>query len=162
MSAPNWTLVKRKLKDLKPHPKNPRTLSSDDGAHLQISLEKFGMAEKPIINTDNQIIGGHQRWRLLKKSGIKEIDCWMPDRKLDEKEVEEFLIRLNRNHGRWDFDGLANDFDTIELMDWGFKPEEFLGKLTDDEDDGKEPREPKGKESKGKSLKTCPSCGAEF
>lgn len=159
MSAPTWSLVKRKAKDLKPHPKNPRRLLTDDAAHLQISMEKFGIIEKIVINTDNQIIGGHQRWRLLKKSGHKEVDCYIPDRTLDEREVEELLIRLNKNSGQFDQDILANEFEGLDLLDWGFKAEELFGSAYEE-------KKPKGekepKENSSKKLKTCPSCGHEF
>src|SRR6202034_439549 len=78
-----WKLESRKLKDLKEHPKNPRILTSEQGFQLQKSLERFGLIEKLIINKDNCIIGGHQRLKLLNKMGIKEIDCWVPERILD-------------------------------------------------------------------------------
>jgi DNA modification methylase len=129
MTAPNWTLVRRKLKDLKPHPKNPRSLSTDDGTHLQISLEKFGIADKPIINQDGMIIGGHQRVKILKKMGIKEIECLVPDRLLDQREVDEFNIRLNRNTGEWDWEILANEWEPTDLLEWGFRAEEMLGEM---------------------------------
>jgi ParB-like chromosome segregation protein Spo0J len=34
-------------------------------------METFGIAEKPVVNTDNTIIGGHQRLKILKKMGYK-------------------------------------------------------------------------------------------
>ena len=149
-----WHLETRQLKDLKPHPKNPRSLSKDQARHPSISLEKFGLAEKIIINTDNTIIGGHQRFAILKKKGLKEIECWIPERQLDEKESEEMLLRLNRNHGAFDYDILANEFEVPDLLDWGFKLEEL--ELIDPEEVESEEKDKK------KKLKTCPGCGLEF
>src|ERR1044072_6304700 len=111
-----WHLEKRKIKDLIPHPKNPRRLSKDQAYHLQTSLEKFGIADKPIINSNNIIIGGHQRLQILKKMGEKEIDCWVPDHQLSHSEIDEMNIRLNKNLGEWDWDILANEWDVAELV----------------------------------------------
>src|SRR5271170_7199079 len=147
-----WHLEKRLIKDLRPHPKNPRQLTKDQERHLSISLEKFGLAEKIIINTDNMIIGGHQRIQILKKNKEKEVECWVPDRQLTEAEADEFCIRLNRNHGDFDFDKLANEWEVPDLLDWGFRPEE-LELIDADEIESEE------KDEKKKKLTTCPQCG---
>lgn len=120
-----WHLEIRKISDLKDYHKNPRTLSKQDADHLQKSLEKFGLIDKPIINPDGVIIGGHQRKRILKKIGLKEIECWVPDKPLEVKEIEELNIRLNRNTGEWDWDILANQFEVTDLVDWGFSLDEL-------------------------------------
>lgn len=122
-----WHLETRKISELKDHPKNPRKLDKHQAEHLQKSLEKFGLIDKPIINLDNQIIGGHQRKNILKKMKVKDVECFVPDRLLTESEIDELNIRLNRNTGEWDWDILANQWDVEQLIDWGFKAEEFLG-----------------------------------
>jgi ParB-like chromosome segregation protein Spo0J len=149
-----WHLEIRKISLLKDYPKNPRILTKDQEAHLRISLEKFGIIDKPIINLDNIIIGGHQRKRTLKKMGYKEIECNVPSRLLDEKEIEELNIRLNKNTGEFDFECLANQWDTLDLLQWGFTADELLGSS---EDLGS--TEKKEKEEK---LSLCPNCGHEF
>lgn len=120
-----WHLEKRNINDLKDHPKNPRQLSKHDAEHLQKSIDKFGLIDKPIINLDNQIIGGHQRKAILKKLKIKEIDCWVPDKELTQEQVDELNVRLNKNTGTFDFDILANEWNLDDLLEWGFTPEEF-------------------------------------
>ncbi len=121
----NWTLVKRKISDLKEHPKNPRTLSKDQAKHLKTSLDKFGLADKPIINQDGTIIGGHQRLKILSDMGYNEVECWYPDSELAEDEVDELNIRLNKNTGDWDWDILANEWEQQDLYEYGFTPEEL-------------------------------------
>lgn len=120
-----WTLEKRRIKDLKPYPRNPRQLSKKQAAHLQESLDKFGLCEPIVINQDNLIIGGHQRIRTLKKLEHKEVDCYVPDRQLTEQEVDELCIRLNQNVGSWDWDLLANEWEITDLLNWGFDQEEL-------------------------------------
>ena len=94
-----WKLEKRKIKDLKQHPRNPRQLSKKQAAHLKESLDKFGLCEPIVINQDNLIIGGHQRIKTLKKLEHKEVDCYIPERQLDEQEVDELCLRLNQLYG---------------------------------------------------------------
>lgn len=161
MTAPTWSIVLRKIKDLKPHPKNPRRITKDEVAHIKESISKFGLTDKPIINQDNTLIGGHQRVKVLKSMGWKEVPCMYPDRMLTEQEVEEALIRHNKNSGQWDFDKLANEFEGLDLIEWGFNPETLFGDATDEEEP-KAPKEKAEKEPGEKKLKECPSCGHQF
>jgi DNA modification methylase len=126
-----WHLELRNIKDLKPHPKNPRRLSKHDAEHLQKSLEKFGLIDKPCINHDNMIIGGHQRVSILKKLGHTEIECYVPKEAISPKDVDELNIRLNRATGEFDFDILANEFNTDDLLEWGFTEEELCLNIED-------------------------------
>jgi hypothetical protein len=64
------------------------------------------------------------------------------------------MIRLNRNHGEFDYDVLANVFDVPCLMDWGFSPNELELDYSDVETEETI--------TKTKALKTCPKCGHEF
>ena len=95
-------------------------------------MDKFGLAEPIVINLEtNVIIGGHARWLTLKSQNIRKCDCYVPNRKLTDKEIEELNIRLNKNiAGKWDFDILANEFESLELLDWGFNERE-LGLLAE-------------------------------
>ena len=133
----NWKIETHRIKDLKPHPKNPRKLSKHDASHLQRSLEKFGLIDKPIITADGLVIGGHQRISVLKKMGHKEIECYVPDCDLSPKDIEELNVRLNRNAGEWDFDILANQWDVDELLDYGFTQGELA--ITIDDGENEEP-----------------------
>lgn len=124
-----WHTEKRKLSELVEWHKNPRKLSEHDAEHIRKSLEKFGIADPLVINLDNTIIGGHQRKRILNLMSDPdyEIDVRVPDRLLDEKEVEELNIRLNKNVGSWEWDILANEFEMEDLLAWGFSEEELMG-----------------------------------
>ena len=92
-----WKTEKRKIKDLKLLSKNPRKLNKNDANHLKQSLEKFGQCEPIVINSDNTIIGGHQRLKILKKLKYKEVYVYVPEKQLTEKEVEELNIRQETN-----------------------------------------------------------------
>ena len=151
----SWKIQTVKLKDIKKHPSNPRTISHEQVAHLTFSMDKFGLIDKPILNTDMVLIGGHQRIAILKKQGVKEVECQMPDRLLSEDEVKELMIRLNLNHGSFNYEILANEFEVPDLLDFGFSIEDLH--LGDPEEIASE-----SEESPKKKKSTCPSCGHEF
>jgi hypothetical protein len=157
MTPPTWTLRTIPIADLTDYFKNPRSLSKDQFSQLKTSLDKFGMIDKPIVNLDMVVIGGHQRLHVLRAEGVKECECWIPSRMLTEREVEELNIRLNKNSGSWDFSILGNEFEFEDLIDWGFLEGELLGFETDKKQEGSDP--PKG--GKEKAV-VCPQCGFEF
>jgi len=124
-----WKMEKRKISELKCYEKNPRTLSDRENRQLSNSLEKFGLADKPVLNLDNTIIGGHQRISILQEKEIEEVECSIPSRLLNEEEIRELNARLNLNGGSWDYDILANSYDVGDLLSWGFEEDELgLGK----------------------------------
>jgi len=127
--ATTWTLRTVDISALTDYYKNPRSLSKAQFDQLKTSLDKFGMIDKPIINADktNTVIGGHQRLQVLRAEKVKRVECWYPSRELDDKEVEELNIRLNKATGAWDFDILANQWEQADLLEWGFTTAELTG-----------------------------------
>ena len=120
----NWKNERRKIVDLIPADYNPRQLTDIQKEQLKKSLEKFNLADPLILNTDNTLIGGHQRLKILIDLGIEEIDVRMPDRALTKEEEKELNLRLNKNIGEWDIDMLLK-FDQNMLMDVGFDNNEL-------------------------------------
>ena len=170
-----WHTEKRRLGDLIEWDKNPRQLKEHDAEHLKKSLDNFGVADPLIINTDNRIIGGHMRRRIMLQSGYKPddlVDVRVPERELTEREAEELAIRLNKNTGDWDFDALANNFELDDLLDWGFDKKELdIDLWAGDPPEDVEPQIDKAEELREKwGVKTgnmyglgaftvCPKCG---
>lgn len=128
-----WTSKKLLVNEIFENPSNPRKISMQSGNQLKRSLEKFGLCEPIVVNVDGQIIGGHQRFRLMQQMGQYEIDCFIPDRELTEEEVQELTIRLNKNSGDWDYDILADQWDVPSLLDWGFTEKELSLVVNDGE-----------------------------
>ncbi len=147
----NWHLETRKISSLKPHPSNPRRLTKEQHAHLKRSLEKFGMAAKPEITIDGQIIGGHMRVKVWKELGHNDVECNVPDRELTPEEIDEACIRFNKNTGEFDFECLGNEWDVQDLFDWGFTADDLH--LSSKDLDG---------EDKPKKEKECPHCGGKL
>lgn len=140
-----WRTEKRKISELEPAPYNPRELTEKQAQDLSLSLERFNLADPIVINTNNRIIGGHQRINILKaKVGNNgfEVDVRVPSRKLTDHEEKELNLRLNKNLGQWDFDALAN-FDEDLLKDVGFDSKELdrIFQLEDKPEDDEIPPE---------------------
>lgn len=122
-----WHTEKRLVKDLIKYPKNPRKISETEKSNIRISLQKFGLVEIPVIDTDNVLVAGHQRMELLLLTGMgeTEVDVRVPNRKLTEDEFKRYNIISNRQAGKFDPDKLAASFDYTELVDWGFNATEL-------------------------------------
>lgn len=116
-----WHTEQRKISALIPWEKNPRQMTEKQAKDLRISLERFNLISIPAIDTDNTIISGHQRMKIMQLLGRGDeiIDVRVPNRKLTEAEVEEANLRENKNVGEWDFDALASfDVDMLKGVGW--------------------------------------------
>lgn len=66
-----WKTQKIKVSNLKEFEKNPRKMTKKGLSDLKKSIQKFGLAEPIVVNTDMTICGGHGRLQVLKELGIK-------------------------------------------------------------------------------------------
>ena len=110
----------RKISEVKLNPNNPRLIKDDKFKKLVQSIKDFPemLSIRPIVvNKDMIILGGNMRFRACKEAGIKEIPVIVTD--LPEDKQREFLIKDNTSGGEWDWDMLANEWDTDELEAWG-------------------------------------------
>lgn len=116
-----WQTEQRKVSDLVPYGYNPRKITEERLERLKKSLDKFNLAEIPAINTDNVIIAGHQRVKVLMAldRGDEIIDVRVPNRTLTEEEYKEYNIISNVSVGYWDVDILEECFADIDLMALG-------------------------------------------
>ena len=82
----------------------------------------------------------------------------MPDRHLSEKEIEEMCIGLNLHQGSFDYEVLANEWDMLDLLEYGFTEDNLVGIYDDVEKVATEEKE----KNSSKKMKSCPNCGHEF
>lgn len=125
--AQNITTVYVGIDELKKSDYNPRKWDEKQLGDLKASIKKFGIVDPAIVNSaenrKNIVIGGHMRIEAAKALGITE----MPVVYLNIPDVEkekELNIRLNKNHGEFDFSLLAN-FAEDFLTEIGFNSEEL-------------------------------------
>jgi DNA modification methylase len=84
---------------------------------LKRSMQEFGYVEPIVWNKRNgNIVGGHQRYKVLLDMGMREVDCVVVD--LDEKKEKALNLALNKIQGDWDYEKLKDllqELDTGEL-----------------------------------------------
>jgi len=103
---------------LNPAAYNPRKdLQPGDPEYekLKRSMQEFGYVEPIVWNkrTEN-IVGGHQRYKVLLDMGMSEVDCVVVD--LDETKEKALNIALNKIQGDWDMPKLK---DILQELDTG-------------------------------------------
>jgi DNA modification methylase len=87
---------------------------------LKRSIEEFGYVEPVIWNKrTGNVVGGHQRLKVLKVLGHTEIDCVVVD--IDAAKEKALNIALNKISGEWD-EGLLTDL-LKDLQESGFDVE---------------------------------------
>jgi site-specific DNA-methyltransferase (adenine-specific) len=112
---------KVKISEVKTNPKNPRLIKDDKFKKLVKSIQEFPqMLElRPIVVDENNIVlGGNMRLKACKEAGLKEVFIVKADN-LTEQQKDEFIVKDNVGFGEWDWDILANEWDTEKLTDWG-------------------------------------------
>jgi len=112
-----------KISAIKRNPNNPRILKDDKFAKLTQSIKDFPqMLEiRPIVvNDDMVVLGGNMRLKACKEAGLKEVPV-IKAKDLSEEQQREFIIKDNVGFGDWDWDLLANEWDTEALEDWGLE-----------------------------------------
>jgi len=106
---------------LKPAEYNPRRLTDKQEETLTRSIEKYKLLDPIIVNKfkgrENIIISGHQRMKVAKKLGYKEVPVVFVNLPLDKE--KELNLLMNKAQGEWDFD-LLKQFDINMLLETGF------------------------------------------
>jgi len=122
---------KLKIDSLIPAKYNPRKdLKPGDKEYEKIknSLTEFGYVDPIIVNSDFTIIGGHQRWKVLKSLGYTEVDCVVID--IDKTKEKALNVALNKISGEWNEALLAELIKDLQSIDYdvsftGFEPPEI-------------------------------------
>jgi len=114
-------IEKVKISEVKPNKDNPRTIKDDKFKKLVQSIKEFPemLKLRPIVVNDDMIVlGGNMRLKACKEAGLKEVPI-IKASNLTEQQQKEFIIKDNVGFGEWDWDQLANNWDTEELTEWG-------------------------------------------
>lgn len=115
-----------KISDIKLNPNNPRLIKDDKFIKLVQSIKDFPemLDIRPIVvNQDMIILGGNMRYKACKEAGLKEVPVIVTD--LTEEQQREFLIKDNTSGGEWDWEVLANEWNSEQLEAWGLDMPNF-------------------------------------
>ena len=147
-----------KLSELEPSPYNPRRMEESQYQKLQKSMETYGLVDPIIINLkNNHIIGGHQRYTVLREKSGNDVDYTDPTLQLlrlgdvgwvfqetditikDENDEKGMNLSLNRLDGEFDENKLNDLFSELMAADYdmdltGFEDYEVIEYTMDDYD----------------------------
>jgi hypothetical protein len=139
-------MEKLNIAAIKPNEENPRFITDAKFKKLVKSIKDFPemLEVRPlVIDEDNIVLGGNMRLKALKAAGVFEI----PVKRVigwTEQQKREFIIKDNVGFGEWDWDIIANEWNSEQLSDWGldlptFALEDDFGTEFDLPDGDKEP-----------------------
>ena len=132
-------MIKLPINQVKANPNNPRIIKDDKFKKLVQSIKEFPeMLElRPIVvNEDMVVLGGNMRLKACKEAGLDKVPV-IKASNLTEEQQKEFIIKDNVGFGEWDWNDLANNWETEKLQEWGldipgFENEEVLEAEEDD------------------------------
>jgi ParB-like chromosome segregation protein Spo0J len=137
------------ITQIKSNPNNPRLIKDNKFKQLVKSIQDFPqMLElRPIvIDENNMVLGGNMRLKACLEAGLIDVPV-IHANNLSEAQKKEFIIKDNISFGEHDWDALANEWNIIELDEWGLDIPAFAN------NDIEEPKD------NAKGGKTCPNCG---
>jgi hypothetical protein len=134
----------RNISEIKPNPKNPRIIRDEKFAKLVQSIKDFPqmLQKRPLVcftDTDGKfvVLGGNMRLKAAKEAGMNTLPIILADDWTEEQKAE-FLIKDNVGFGEWDWEQLANEWDSEKLDEWGLDVPDFAPpvdySILDDED----------------------------
>jgi len=159
-------IEEKRLDEIKPNEYNPRKdLQPGDPEYekLKRSIQEFGNVVPLVVNKrTGRIVGGHQRYKVLKELGFETVQCVIVD--LDEKKEMALSIALNKIEGDWDKEKLEilfREFEekNVDMLLSGFDREEIdelLGR--NGEEDVMKVNQRDMEEGEEVVLVVCPRC----
>ena len=119
-------IEKINIKKINPAKYNPRkNLKPGDPEYdkLKKSISEFDLVEPLIWNKrSGNLVGGHQRLKILQEMGLKTVDVSVVD--LDEAKEKALNLALNKIQGDWDLPKLK---DLLQELDTGELDMEITG-----------------------------------
>ena len=118
------------INDITPSEYNPRIITQKDKEILKNSLTEFGLVDPIIVNLkNNTIIGGHQRYYILKELGVTELFLvrqgdigWIflqEELSIPSDDYEKALnISLNQQAGQWNYEKLYSILDNFNEINF--------------------------------------------
>ena len=120
--------MKIDINSIQENPNNPRTITEEKFRKLVKSLKEFPemLEARPIvIDPQGMVLGGNMRLKAAREAGLKEV--YVYGATWEEAKQKEFIIKDNVSFGEHDWDILANEWDAVQIEEWGldvWTPEE--------------------------------------
>lgn len=160
-------IVMKRVSQLKPWPRNPKTHPPEQIEALARMIEKFGNDQPNVVDENDVILKGHGRWMASQKLGHEMIPCIVRTG-MSDAEKKALVISDNQAPllGGWDkdllrlelgdlkrlkFDLALTGFDDVQLVSYMARPQE--------------PTPPDQFPAVGEDIKIdheCPKCGHQW
>ena len=106
-------------------PTNPRKITKEKYNLLLQSLDKSNLTQiRPLDVIEHEgkfiVLSGNQRLRALKELKCKEVPCNILRDDLEPETYRQIVLQANLTYGEHDDDLLANEWDAVELHEWGY------------------------------------------
>lgn len=109
------------LSEMSPALYNPRTIDKKSQEGLSNSIDEFGLVEPIIYNKQTgNIVGGHQRYQLLKNKDVSFTDAVVVNLSLEKEKALNVALNHHGITGKYDEEKLQNllgEIDTDLLQD---------------------------------------------
>ena len=135
-----WEFEYRKLSDLIPNPDNPRTITKQNFERLQRKIKSLGFIMPIIVDNDDVVLSGNQRYAALVEMGYGEVEVpvMYPKFQLTKRQRDQAIITPNISDGAWNDDMVANLFQEEDLLEWGYDMPWKADPATDEDNPEKE------------------------
>lgn len=104
---------------------NPRQIKGEKFDRLKASIERnpemLALRELLVYEQGGKyiVIGGNMRYRACKELGYTQMPCKIIPPQATAEQLNAYIILDNSGFGDWDWDALANEWDSQQLTDWG-------------------------------------------
>nr|DAM56657.1 MAG TPA: ParB protein [Caudoviricetes sp.] len=107
-------------------PSNPRSITREKMELLKTNITDYpemlslrSLLIYPIDDSKYILIGGNMRYRALKELGYTEAPCIIIPKETSIEQLKAYTIIDNNGFGKWSWDMLANEWDELQLVEWG-------------------------------------------
>lgn len=124
MKTPTHSITYRPIAEIHELEGNPRVIKKDQFEKLKTSIKNNPdyFEARPCILSNRTgvlvVITGNQRLRASRELGMTEVPTILLENLTEERE-REIIVRDNVENGEWDYDILANEWESEDLNDWG-------------------------------------------
>jgi len=129
--------MKLEINKLKPNKANPRIIKDKKFKKLIKSIKEFPemLDLRPIVVAEDMtILGGNMRYKACIDAGLKEVPVTIA-KGLTDAQKQEFIVKDNVGFGEWEWDMLANEWDSVQLAEWGLDVWENQDDVIEEEDE---------------------------
>jgi hypothetical protein len=112
-------------------PANPRIIRNEKFEKLKKSIvdnpEMLSLRELLVYKHGGKYvtIGGNMRLNALQDLQYEKAPCKVIPENVTIGQLKAYVMKDNAPYGEWDYDMLANEWDTEQLKDWGVLPDDW-------------------------------------